>query len=83
MVSISKAKINLLLGPSLADTLLDTSKYSPKLSEGGVVAWPVKHTTANRKKDEREMEFTVRAQVLKVKADGTADDAADDGKDEL
>ena len=58
--------------------LLDTSKYSPKLAEGGVIAWPVKKGGANRKKDERDIEFTIKAQVLTAKAEGSAEAARDE-----
>lgn len=62
---------------SVADTLADISKYSPKLSDGGVVAWTA-HTKANRKAEERTMTFTVKAQVLKAQGE-----AAEAEKDEL
>jgi len=58
---------------------LDTSKYTAKLAEGAVVAWPVYYGKANRRKDERNIEFTIKAQVLQPKADGSAAD----GKEEL
>jgi len=45
--------------------LLDLSKYSSKISDGGVVGWPTSHTEADRKKGMRNIEFTVKAQVLK------------------
>ncbi|KAB5571754.1 hypothetical protein GE09DRAFT_1096759 [Coniochaeta sp. 2T2.1] len=60
-------------GSNCKDTLLDTSKYSPKVADGAVVAWPVHHGRANRKKDERDIEFTIKAQVLQPKADGSAE----------
>jgi hypothetical protein len=59
------------------DTLLDTSKYTPKLAEGAVVAWPVKYGKANRKDGERDIEFTIKAQVLQAKAEA-ADEAERD-----
>lgn len=62
----------------LADTLLDMAKYSPKLSDGGVVAWPVKYTRANRKRDERAIEFTIQAQVLGAKPEKTPEKAKDE-----
>jgi hypothetical protein len=61
-----------------ADTLLDTSNYSPKLTEGAVVAWPIQYGKANRKKDERDIEFTIKAQVLQTKAEGSAEAARDE-----
>lgn len=44
-----------------------------------MVAWPVKHSKANRKRDERDIEFTIKAQVLQAKAE----DAAEAARDEL
>jgi hypothetical protein len=63
------------------ETLGDTSKYSPKLSEGAVVAWPTKFTRAKRSQGKRDIEFTVKAQVLKAKED--AGDAGASAKEEL
>jgi hypothetical protein len=57
--------------------MADISKYSPKLSDGGVVAWTA-HTKANRNAKERTMTFTVKAQVLKAQGE-----AAEAEKDEL
>jgi hypothetical protein len=54
------------------------AKYSPKLSDGGVVAWPVKYTRANRKGDERAIEFTIQAQVLSAKPEKTPEKAKDE-----
>lgn len=53
---------------SHTDTLLDTGKYSAKLADGGVVAYPVNKTKAKRSARKREIEFTIKAQVLKAKA---------------
>ncbi|OIW29284.1 hypothetical protein CONLIGDRAFT_413808 [Coniochaeta ligniaria NRRL 30616] len=60
------------------ETLLDTAKYSPKLAEGTVVAWPVKYSRANRKQDERDVEFTIKAQVLQAKTEGSTEAARDE-----
>lgn len=64
--------------------MLDLSKYSPKLSDGAVVSW-TSYTTANRRAKEREMTFTVKAQVLKVGSEDTAEDEKEETveKDEL
>jgi hypothetical protein len=48
------------------------------LAEGAVVAWPVKYGKANRKKDERDIEFTIKAQVLKAKSDESTEAARDE-----
>lgn len=42
------------------------TKYTAKPTDGGVVAYPVDKTRANRAEGKREMEFTIKAQVLKV-----------------
>jgi hypothetical protein len=54
------------------------AKYSPRLSDGGVVAWPVKYTRANRKEDDRDIEFTIQAQVLSTKPERTPEEAKDE-----
>lgn len=59
--------------------MADISKYSPKPSEGGVVAW-TSYTKANRRANERDMTFTVKAQVLKAR-EGEGDGEGE--KDEL
>jgi len=43
------------------------AKYTPTPAEGAVVAYPVKKAKARRGLGEREMEFTIKAQVLKAK----------------
>ena len=42
------------------------TKYTAKPTDGAVVAYPVDKTRANRAEGKREMEFTIKAQVLKV-----------------
>ncbi|KAL2022248.1 hypothetical protein VTK56DRAFT_5858 [Thermocarpiscus australiensis] len=54
-------------GSACEETLLDTSKYSGELRDGGVVAYPINHTSPKRSKGRRDIEFTVKAQVLKLK----------------
>jgi hypothetical protein len=49
------------------DSLRDLAKYTPTPAEGAVVAYPVKKARARRGLGEREMEFTIKAQVLKAK----------------
>ncbi|ROV98120.1 hypothetical protein VPNG_08567 [Cytospora leucostoma] len=70
------------------DTLADLDKYSSKLKDGGVVAWTTHYTSPKRSWLEREMEFTVKAQVLSAKADASfgkegQDTVRTDSKDEL
>lgn len=55
-----------LLTDQKTETLLDITKYTAKPAEGAVVAYPVAKTQADRAEGKREMEFTIKAQVLKV-----------------
>ena len=55
------------------ETLADLTKYTAKPTEGAVVAYPVQKTQADRAEGKREMEFTIKAQVLKVD-DSVAED---------
>lgn len=48
------------------ETLSDITKYTAKPTEGAVVAYPVQKTQADRAEGKRDMEFTIKAQVLKV-----------------
>ena len=58
------------------DLLSEIEKYSPNLVDGGVVAYPVDKTFARRSIGMRDAEFTIKAQVLKAKAE-TAEAKAD------
>ncbi|EGZ68756.1 hypothetical protein NEUTE2DRAFT_159389 [Neurospora tetrasperma FGSC 2509] len=53
-------------GSECEEALSDMTKYTAKPTDGAVVAYPVDKTRANRAEDKREMEFTIKAQVLKV-----------------
>lgn len=70
----------------MSGTLTDLTKYGSKLADGGVVAWPTAYTTPDRSTKERNMEFTIKAQVLSAKA-GASKEGQDavkpDSKDEL
>ncbi|KAL1852752.1 hypothetical protein Daus18300_012083 [Diaporthe australafricana] len=75
-------------GSDCEDTLTDLTKYGPKLKDGGVVAWPTDFTTPKRSSQERNMEFTIKAQVLSAKARTPLDTEGQeavkaDSKDEL
>lgn len=75
-------------GSKCEGTLTDLAKYSPKLVDGGVVAWPTGYTTPDRSTTERKVEFTIKAQVLSAKAGASIDKEAQDtvkadSKDEL
>ncbi len=54
-----------LTAAHLLDRLADLSSYKPSAQDGGVVAWPVEHTTPDRRHDRREIRFTIMAQVLR------------------
>ncbi|KAK3305209.1 uncharacterized protein B0T15DRAFT_191318 [Chaetomium strumarium] len=54
-------------GSGCEEALLDLSRYSAELVDGGVVAYPVHHSLPKRSQNMRDMEFTVKAQVLKLK----------------
>lgn len=75
-------------GSKCEGTLVDLAKYGPKLVDGGVVAWPTGYTTPDRSTTERNMEFTIKAQVLSAKAGASIDKEGQDAvkadsKDEL
>jgi hypothetical protein len=53
--------------------LLDLSKYDVKPKIGGVVAWPVGNTVPDRRRDKRDIWFTVKAEVLKEAPADTKD----------
>ncbi|KAI0594878.1 hypothetical protein F4775DRAFT_415882 [Biscogniauxia sp. FL1348] len=52
-------------GSECESTLLDLTRYSHELVDGGVVAWITKHTKARRAKGRRDVIFTIEARVLK------------------
>ena len=51
----------------MLDALKDLAKYTPTPADSTVVAYPVQKARAKRGEGERQMEFTIRAQVLKAK----------------
>ncbi|KAK3947155.1 hypothetical protein QBC32DRAFT_97798 [Pseudoneurospora amorphoporcata] len=53
-------------GSECEETLSDMTKYTAKPTDGAVVAYPVAKTQADRAEGKRDMEFTIKAQVLKV-----------------
>lgn len=59
-----------------AEPLSDLSKYSAKLVDDGVVAYPVHYTFAKRGQNKRDIEFQVKAEVLKL---NEGEDAAEVG----
>lgn len=71
----------------LAGTLMDISKYSPKMVDGGIVGWPTEHTIPAREHGQRQISFTLKAQVLssgtKVPASNGQERVQTDAKDEL
>ncbi|KAI1487102.1 hypothetical protein F5X96DRAFT_681508 [Biscogniauxia mediterranea] len=52
-------------GSECESTLLDLTKYSHELVDGGVVGWITKHTKARRAKGRRDVVFTIEVRVLK------------------
>lgn len=50
-----------------AATLADLSNYSATPKDAVVVSWPISHTRPNTAQKKRDIEFTVKAQVLKLK----------------
>ena len=55
--------------------LLNTSKYTPKPdTDGAVVAYPIRKTRAKRRAHRREMEFTIKANLLQLKEGAKFDD---------
>lgn len=76
-------------GSACEATLRTLDRYSPKLVDGGVVGWPTDHTTPSRRQGQRQIEFTIKAQVLsaQVEADASSSGQKEQGtvvnKDEL
>ncbi|AEO64689.1 uncharacterized protein THITE_2110984 [Thermothielavioides terrestris NRRL 8126] len=62
-------------GSECEESLRDLTKYSADLVDGGVVAYPVHHSTPQRARNKRDIEFRVKAEVLKKKEEG--EDAAE------
>lgn len=54
--------------------MLNLTKYHPKPTDGGIVAYPIRHTRSKRMIGWREMEFTIRADLLELKEGEKADD---------
>jgi len=70
-----RATISLTSSPASLAYLLNTSKYTPKPdATGAVVAYPIRKTRAKRRARRREMEFTIRADLLKLKEGAKFDD---------
>ena len=59
------------------ESLMDLSKYSAKLADGGVIAYPINYTGPKRSDGKRDIEFTVKAEVLELKAGETVEQAAE------
>ncbi|OHF01505.1 hypothetical protein CORC01_03261 [Colletotrichum orchidophilum] len=65
-------------GSDCEETLADLSSYEAVPRDAAVVAWPVSHTRPDTANNKRNIEFTVKAQVLKVRQDGSeAEEEAD------
>ncbi|KAL2192806.1 hypothetical protein P885DRAFT_72672 [Corynascus similis CBS 632.67] len=77
-------------GSECEEQLSDLSKYSSELVDGGVIAYPVEHSRPGASPRQREIEFKIKAQVLKLKEGQQAEEAAEktektegDSKEEL
>ncbi|KAL2115340.1 hypothetical protein VTJ04DRAFT_9595 [Mycothermus thermophilus] len=69
-------------GSKCEEALSDLSKYSPHLVDGGVIAYPIEHTTPDRKAGERDIDIKIKAQVLKLKEGETAPPIEEEKKEE-
>ncbi len=56
------------------DKLLNLAAYKPQAEDGGIIAWPVEHTTPDRRHDRREIRFQIKAQLLRKSAGGIKDE---------
>ncbi|KAK5662275.1 hypothetical protein OQA88_8181 [Cercophora sp. LCS_1] len=65
-----------------ADALLDITKYSATLADGGVIAYPIKKSRAKRDSGLRDIEFTIKAQTLKAKPEDKTEKAKEEAKGE-
>lgn len=63
------------LTDSVTATLADLESYASVPKDAAVVAWPVSHTRPDIANSKRDIEFTVKAQVLKLKEDATEAEA--------
>ncbi|GKT51418.1 uncharacterized protein ColSpa_11599 [Colletotrichum spaethianum] len=63
-------------GSDCQATLADLGNYQAVPEDAAVVAWPVSHTRPDIANHKRDIEFTVKAQVLKLK-DGATEGEAD------
>lgn len=66
----------------MLESLLDLSKYTPEVADGAVVGWVTEHTSPDRAKNEREMQFTIRVESLKL-PEAVPESRSSDGRDEL
>ncbi|KAF9882498.1 hypothetical protein CkaCkLH20_00534 [Colletotrichum karsti] len=67
-------------GSDCQETLADLSNYSPTPKDAAVVSWPVSHTRPNLDEKKRDIKFTVKAQVLKLKEGATEAVAGEEAK---
>jgi hypothetical protein len=58
---------------SAIDTLSNLESYSVEPKDGSVIAWVTEHKAPNRKEDKRDIQFTIKAESLKLK-DATKDE---------
>ncbi|KAK1673792.1 hypothetical protein BDP55DRAFT_669236 [Colletotrichum godetiae] len=67
-------------GSDCEATLADLGSYQAVPKDAAVVAWPVSHTRPDTANDKRDIEFTVKAQVLKTKEGASEAEAAEEAK---
>ncbi|KAF6825930.1 phenylacetaldoxime dehydratase [Colletotrichum musicola] len=70
-------------GSECESEMLDLGRYSSTPKDGGVVAWAVEQTVPEWQSEERDVTFTVKAQVLERVGDGSGagvdEQAGDEG----
>ncbi|TQN69913.1 hypothetical protein CSHISOI_05431 [Colletotrichum shisoi] len=62
-------------GSDCESTLADLANYQAVPRDGAVVAWPVSHSRPDVDNNRRDIKFTVKARVLKLKEDATENGA--------
>ncbi|KAK7973811.1 hypothetical protein PG989_015659 [Apiospora arundinis] len=70
-------------GSDCKTTLADLSKYTPEVADGAVVGWVTEHTSPDRAKKEREIQFTIRVESLKLAEAVPVEGSSSGDRDEL
>lgn len=66
----------MLTSTVITDEMLDLAKYSGQAKDGGVIGYPIYHSKPQRSKGERDIEFSLLAQVVKLK-EGETEEVAE------